>query len=124
MLKSFPGRASGDPDNLLRDAPIACHELDLSGNVVWVNPAGCRLLGVPAEEIVGRHIWEFVAPQEREKSRAAVGRKLAGEHPLGVFERQYPRPDGSSLLLEIHDHYTRGLEGGMLGLRCYLLDIT
>src|SRR6185295_1743277 len=32
--------------NSLSDAPIACHELDRDGKIVWVNAAECRLLGL------------------------------------------------------------------------------
>ena len=113
-----------DPENALRDAPIACHELDVEGNVVWINPAGCRLLGVTAEQILGRPIWEFVAPEERAASRLAVGRKLSAQVSLGVFERRYTRPDGSALALEIHEHYRCAPGGEIIGMRSFLLDIT
>ena len=102
MATLFPGREPIDAEHALRDAPIACHELDLDGNVVWVNPAGCRLLGLTADQILGRPIWSFVASEEREVSRIAVARKLSEEVPLGVFERGYTQPDGSRLVLEIH----------------------
>jgi len=73
--------------------------------VIWVNDAECRLLGLDRDHILGRSIWELVLPEQREASRRAVSRKLSAEEPLPVFERGYLRPDGSSLVLEIHEHY-------------------
>ncbi len=124
MPKPFPGVKPRDADSSLRDAPIACHELDGEGNVVWINPAGCRLLGLAANQILTRPIWEFVAPGERDASRLAVQRKLSAELPLAVFERTYTRPDGSTLVLEIHEQYRRRANGSLLGIRSFMLDIT
>jgi PAS domain S-box-containing protein len=124
MPKPLPGVKSRDADSSLRDAPIACHELDGEGNVVWINAAGCRLLGLDANQILRRPIWEFVALAERDSSRLAVQRKLAAEMPLPVFERTYTRPDGSTLVLEIHEQYRRRANGSLLGIRSFMLDIT
>jgi two-component system, cell cycle sensor histidine kinase and response regulator CckA len=124
MVEGYRARASRPQEDPLAEAPIACHELDHDGNVVWVNEAECRLLGLERSEILGRPIWEFVSPGERETSRIAVFRKLAGGDPLPVFERGYIRPDGVSLVLEIHEHYCHTEDGTVSGLRSFLLDIT
>jgi two-component system cell cycle sensor histidine kinase/response regulator CckA len=124
MPKPIPGVKPRDADSSLRDAPIACHELDGEGNVVWINPAGCRLLGLAANQILTRPIWEFVAAGERDASRLAVQRKLSADMPLAVFERTYTRPDGSTLVLEIHEQYRRRANGSLIGIRSFLLDIT
>jgi len=129
MSSPFPGGQPAEArgalsDDALRDAPIACHELDIAGNVIWVNSEWCRLVGLDAGQVLGHPIWEFVAPEERERSRAAVTQKLSTESPLAVFERPYSRPDGSTLALEIHERYRRGPNGEILGIRSFLLDIT
>jgi PAS domain S-box-containing protein len=124
MPNSFTGMTSADVESVLMEAPIACHELDRDGNVVWINPAGCRLLGVSAEQILKQPIWTFVAAEEREASRQAVERKLSGATALSVFERTFSRPGGPDLVLEIHEHYRLSAEGEILGMRSFLLDIT
>jgi two-component system, cell cycle sensor histidine kinase and response regulator CckA len=112
------------PRGSLSDAPIACHEISLSGEIVWVNEAECRLLGLDENQIVGRQVWDFVAPESQETSRAAVRAKLAGTVALQVFEREYARPDGARLVLEIHEVHIRDEAGGIAGMRSFLLDIT
>lgn len=124
MSESGVARLRRPQEDPLGEAPIACHELDSEGRVVWVNEAECRLLGLQRGQILGRPIWEFVAPREQRESQQAVVRKLAHEEPLSVFERSYIRPDGSPLLLEIHDQYRYDEDGHLIGLRSYLLDIT
>src|SRR5258705_1608641 len=124
MSESGVARLRRPQEDPLGEAPIACHELDSDGRVIWVNEAECRLLGLERGHILGRPIWEFVAPREQRESQHAVARKLAGEEELAVFERSYVRPDGSSVVLEIHDQYRYDDDGCRIGLRSFLLDIT
>jgi two-component system cell cycle sensor histidine kinase/response regulator CckA len=108
----------------LADAPIPTHELDLEGKIVRVNAAGCRLLGLREDEIIGRPIWEFVAPEEQDASRERICRVLANEQPMEALERNYLRPDGGGLVVEIHSNYLRDAEGKIRGVRSFLIDIT
>src|SRR5438477_1090610 len=84
MIESQGARGSRPQEDPLAEAPIACHELDREGRVIWVNEAECSLLGLDREQMVGRHIWDFVSPGEQEASSRAVMRKLAAEEPLLV----------------------------------------
>lgn len=108
----------------LADAPIACHEIDCSGRIVYVNAAECRLLGHEENEILGRTVWDFVAPEEQETSHEAVLLKIAGKQPLVRFEREYARPDGELLALEIHEKHVRDANQNIVGIRSFLIDIT
>src|SRR5882724_11521660 len=124
MVESQGVKENRPQEDPLAKAPIACHELDSAGKIVWVNDAECELLGFSRQDILGRSVWDFVAPGQQEESRRAVARKLAGEEPLPVFEREYVRPDGARVMLEIHEHYRRDAGGGIVGIRSYLLNIT
>ena len=108
----------------LADAPIACHEINVSGQIVFVNDAECHLFGLPQNQILGRPVWDFVAPEEQALSREAVRRKMAGERELLHFERDYVRPDGERLILEIHEEHIRDESSGIVGMRSFLIDIT
>src|ERR1700693_5767736 len=121
---SRPAKPFRSPENSLSDAPIACHDLDRDGKRVWVTAAECRLLRLTEAELLGHHVSEFVAPGEQEASRSAVARKLAAEQPLVPFERGYRRPDGSYVFLEIHEPSRRDENGGLIGIRSFLMNIT
>jgi len=108
----------------LADAPIPSHELDMEGRVVRVNAAGCQLLGISESEIIGRHVWDFVAPDEQAASRERICTLLANDQPMEALERNWMRPDGAGLVVEIHSNYIRDLEGNIRGIRSFLLDIT
>ncbi len=109
---------------LFEDAPIAYHEIDTWGVVRRVNRAECRMLGLDRDEIVGRYVWEFVSPAERETSRKAVTNKLRGEMTIESFERDYIGSDGSVRNGEVHESLILDKNGRVTGIRSALLDIT
>jgi PAS domain S-box-containing protein len=111
-------------ESLFAGAPVACHEIDLQGTVVRVNPTECELLGFDAAEIIGRPIWEFMALEEQEKSAAALRSKLSGEEALTRVEREYKRRDGTAVFLEIHPKLIRDSRGEVVGIRSFMVDIT
>ncbi len=105
-------------------APVAYHELDREGVIRRVNRAECALLRYDACEMLGRPVWEFVAQEQRQESREAVGSKLSQHRPLDPVHRKYVRRDGVQVLLEIHDSLICSASGEVVGLRSALLDIT
>ncbi len=109
---------------LFEGAPVAMHEIDRNGIITRVNRAGCALSGYSREELIGRHASEFVAPEERELSRAAVRAKLGGAQPLTPVERAYQRQDGRVLRVEVHDIAIYAPNGTIQGLRTCLVDLT
>jgi len=64
-------------------------------SVIYVNPAGCALLGRSKESFVGRHLCEIIHPQDREGSvaRAAAARS-------GRLIDRLPHADGRTIWLE------------------------
>jgi PAS domain S-box-containing protein len=109
---------------LFEEAPVAIHEIDSRGIIRRVNRAGCELLGFPAEEILDRHASDFVVPELREVSIAAIRDKLLGLKPLAPFERRYQCQDGRVLTMEVHETAILGATGAIQGLRTCMVDLT
>ena len=109
---------------LFDEAPVAYHEIEGEGIVRRVNRAECQLLGFEPDQMIGRPIWEFVSPEQRDASREAVRNKLAGDHPIAPFEREYRGADGRRRLFEIHESLIRDSNGVVTGMRSAMLDIT
>jgi PAS domain S-box-containing protein len=110
---------------LFDDAPIAYHEANTSGVIVRVNHAECRLLGYGADEILGRQVWDFVAPAQVEKRRA--GFRAAVEAPnqrMEDTEWEMRGRNGDTLLVRLQQNQVRDSLGAVAGLRCTMLDIT
>lgn len=110
--------------SLFSDCPVAVHEIDVCGVLVRVNEAECNLLGYRAAELVGRPVWQLIAPLQRESSRRAILRKVSGRQPLVPFERQYVHRSGRLLTLQVHDTCLRSDAGARIGMRSVLLDVT
>jgi PAS domain S-box-containing protein len=109
---------------LFEDAPVAYHEIDNRGVLINVNRAECELLGYEKGQVLGRSVWELVAPEHQQESEQSVLRKLAGRQPLAPFFREYIRHDGKRLILNIHENLIRARSGEILGIRSTLLDVT
>jgi two-component system sensor histidine kinase/response regulator len=110
--------------SLFEEAPIAYQEIDQAGIVRRVNQAGCNLLGFRSDEIIGKPIWQFVAPKQREFCRETVLRKASGAGTLAPHPLEYVRKDGVRLIAEVHENLIREATGSIVGMRCALLDIT
>ena len=52
---------------LIDHAPDGIFVADLDGRYLEVNEAGCRLLGLPREQIVGKMIVDFIVPSDVER---------------------------------------------------------
>jgi PAS domain S-box-containing protein len=109
---------------LFEEAPVAYHEIDRAGIVRRVNRAECLLLGCQPREIIGKHVWEFLASEEREKSRELVRQRLPGDQPLPPFHCEYLRKDGARFSIEVHENFIWDADGQAVGVRSALLDIT
>ena len=109
---------------LFDEAPVAYHEIDSDGIIRKVNRAECELLGYTADELVGRPVWDLVAPDIIEMVRGVLGQKLRGEIPLVTVRRSYARSDGSLRTVEIHEKPIRDASGKVTGIRSALLDVT
>lgn len=68
--------------------------VDEEGILRYISAAGERIFGYAPEEMVGRLIFDFVHPQDREKTLESARRVLGGE-PLLNFENRYLRKDGT-----------------------------
>jgi len=64
--------------NLYDEAPVGYHEIDRERIILSINLTACEMLGYSREEMLGRPITDFVAPEEREASIRAIGERLAG----------------------------------------------
>jgi PAS domain S-box-containing protein len=106
---------------LFDDAPVAYHELDTEGRIVRVNQTEATMLGYSAEEMIGRHAWEFAV---EEVSREALKAKLAGTMPLQPFERTFKRKDGTTLPVLLEDRLIRDAGGKVIGIRSTMQDIS
>jgi two-component system sensor histidine kinase DctS len=98
---------------------------DLAGRITYVNPAFCRMVGWPADELVGRSPPMPYWPDEYfEETRDLHDRILAGEGPDEVFELKFKRSNGEIFDVLIHEAPLIDANGRQTGWMGSLVDIT
>src|SRR6201997_4068276 len=88
------------PDlQLFRDvfnaSPVSIAVETLEGQLLFVNPAFCSMLGFSEEELQSKHCVDFSPPEDAEKDWALFQQLRAGSIDHYQLEKRYFRRDGS-----------------------------
>jgi PAS domain S-box-containing protein len=110
---------------ILEDTQVGYFELDLAGNVTFVNDEACRRLGYPKEEFIGMNYRQYYADPEAAKQISQVYNELyrTGE-PIRGLDREVIRKDGTKFIHELSISLIRDSEGKPIGFRGISRDIT
>jgi PAS domain S-box-containing protein len=74
---------------LIRTSPAPINLFDASGEIIWGNDAVLDLLGLDArEELVGRSIFEFIHPEDRDTAEAELAAVVTEKEPTGPTTMQ------------------------------------
>lgn len=79
---------------MIENSPIGVCSTNLQGIFTSVNDAYCKMLGYPAEELLGKHFKEFTHPDDREKNIELYQKLLQREIKYFDLEKRYIRKDG------------------------------
>ncbi len=71
--------------DVLENVDLAALNMDANGTITYCNPELCRLVGWPAEELLGRDWFEICVPQDDGEARALHGEGIA----TGRIERHH-----------------------------------
>ncbi len=97
----------------------------LDGEITYVNPAFCRMVGWSAAELIGlRPPMPYWADDYLDETRAMHDRVLAGEGPEEGFELKFKHRNGNLIDVLIHEAPlidARGRQSGWMGS---MVDIT
>ena len=110
--------------DLFNQAPIPYEETNCEGVVTRFNQAVCTLLKCTPDQILGRHAWDFVVPDQQENVRIAMLDRIARGLEAGSFECDYMLDDGSRIAVEIRENITRNEQGRVTGVVRSLMDVT
>jgi PAS domain S-box-containing protein len=109
--------------DLFDNAPVGFHEMDAGGRLVRINNTELKMLGYPAEELLGQFVWKISADEEM--SRQATLAKLRGEAPPQEgFEQMLRRKDGTTFPVLINGRLIKQEGGAIIGIREAIQDIT
>ena len=115
--------AEGHYRRLTETSPDGVFVTDLDGRVREANPALCRILGRPPEEVEGHHFLDFVAPRSREAMIEAQKARFDATAEMSAVELRIVRPSGEER--RIHARSTHIRENGTVtGTHGVVRDVT
>jgi len=98
---------------------------NLDGEIIYVNPAFCRMVGWSAAELIGRRPpMPYWADDYLDETRAIHDRVLAGEGPGEGFELKLKRRNGEVIDVLIHEAPLIDAHGQHSGWMGSMVDIT
>ncbi|HCP08462.1 MAG TPA: hypothetical protein DIT25_01535, partial [Candidatus Moranbacteria bacterium] len=110
--------------DLWDNSPVAYHILDTEGKIIHANKAEARMLGHPRKEIIGRSIFDFILPRQRQEAEKRYKLKLEGMIVPKKENRIYVRKDGSRFYVSLDDVLEKNESGEVIGVRTTMTDIT
>lgn len=111
------GNISGETDlrfllTVFHSSPNAVSISDLEGNLRLVNSRALQLFGhADDSDVIGRSIFEWVSPEDRQPAQEAL-RQLMAEETVAKLRLQLRRRDGSTFSGEIRSTLIRSESGG------------
>jgi diguanylate cyclase (GGDEF)-like protein/PAS domain S-box-containing protein len=114
------GRSEHEFRALADRSAVMLSRHDSRGNYVYVSPSAISVIGYAPEQLIGRHPFEFVHPEDLQRVKAAIGRASDGSFEV---ELRALRPDCSCVWLDAMVRYYRDEHGELRGVGA-MRDIT
>lgn len=96
---------------------------DLDQRITACNPAAAAAIGLPAEQIIGRSISEFIPAEEFQKTTAMLQQKL-NEGGMTRYEVSVCTASGGVRQWDINSALTIDVDGRPIGLHAVARDVT
>jgi diguanylate cyclase (GGDEF)-like protein/PAS domain S-box-containing protein len=99
-------------------------EVDLSGNLTFVNDSVCRNLGYSREELIGNNYRLTTPPDDIKPLLSAFNEVFKTGEPNKGFEHRILRKDGSIIFVESSISLRKNRSGEIIGFRSLSRDMT
>ena len=98
---------------------------DLTGRIIYVNPAFCRMTGFSSDELVDRRPpMPYWVPEQLDETMALHQAVLDGQAPPDGFELTFQRKDGQRFQALIYEAPLINGNGSQTGWMASVLDVT
>jgi PAS domain S-box-containing protein len=116
-------RYAAEIEDLYNYAPCGYHSLDADGNVIRINDTELNMLGYAREEIIGKHVTDFLAPDSWAtfQENFALFKQNGSVHNL---ELNFMRKDGTILPVSLNATALKDEAGNYLMSRSTIFDIS
>src|SRR5690606_3430908 len=98
---------------------------DLSGRITYVNPAFCRMVGIPAQDLIGRSPpMPYWAPEVMDEYQERFALRIAGKINTQGFETIFLRRDQERFPVLVYESALVDENGRQTGWMGSILDIS
>ena len=111
--------------SILENIQEGYYEVDLRGNITFLNSAACRIFGYSMDELISMNYRQYYADPAAEKEIAGVFARIyeTGE-PADLYDWHIVRRDGSRAVVELSVSLLRDDKGHRAGFRGIARDVT
>ncbi len=110
-------------ENLVEASPDVIGTVDAEGTITWISTAVHEMLGLEAEEMIGRPAWDFIHPDDIAAAAQRLGSALDRIDSVNPIAVRLSHADGSWVSVEIAGGSIRDANGGIGGLIINIRDI-
>ncbi len=110
--------------NIIENMQEGYFEMDIAGNLTFVNDAECRNLGYPKEELIGMNNRQYQNETTAQKMYQLFNRLYRTGEPVKALDVEIIRKNGTKSFNEISVSLIRNAEGKPIGFRGISRDIT
>lgn len=108
---------------IVETSPDMIWEIDLEGRFRYMSPQVATVMGYPAEEIIGRSVFDLASGEGQPVAMEAMMRCRSRDGPLVPFEVPARHRDGHDMVIEVRPSLA-GTEEVPAGFRGVAVDIT
>ena len=99
--------------------------IDMEGQIIYVNPAFCRMVGLSADQLIGcRPPFPYWPPEDNATQRHNLDLTLAGKAPSGGFPMRIRHAGGEHIDLRFYVSPLIDADGKQTGWMASMIDIT
>jgi PAS domain S-box-containing protein len=110
--------------DILENIQESYYELDLDGNLTFVNNAVCRNIGYSKDELIGMNYRQYTEKEELQRVFQAYSKVYTTGEPLDEFGWRITRKDGTKMYIEGSVALKKDSEGKPIGFKGIHHDIT
>jgi diguanylate cyclase (GGDEF)-like protein/PAS domain S-box-containing protein len=110
--------------NILESIQEGYYEIDLRGNYVFSNDAFCNILGMTREELQGMSYKKMGTPSDHQRSFKIFNQVYKTGSPVGGFDQEITRKDGSKRLIEVSISLRKDSTGRSIGFKGFARDMS
>jgi PAS domain S-box-containing protein len=111
--------------SLLESLPNGVENANLDGEITFANAVRAQMLGCSADELIGKHIWDFEATEELRDRLKFYYFRLIEQRPTPTpFETTQRGANGTEIDIRANWTYRRDAEGKLISIIAVISDIT